>query len=505
MSLVRFAIKHHSQTGHGAPSGVHAAYILRETQYGPTRAQVDYILCQSQRTRGREDLVHPEAHNLPAWADSAAAFFHAADQYEGRNRRVSTTLEVALPRELLREQQIALMQDFCRSQFGDRLPYAVALHESHTKFGGTNPHFHVIWSTRITDGQERTPADHFRRPPRGAGKDPLFLERGLVAAQRQSWTDLHNVYMERAGLTAFIDPRSLSAREIAREPEPRMSPKVTTQAKYARTIPEPWQAVLDGRTAREASRADEQMLAQAAWIVRKAELGITDVHTLDREAFVAQIAEQTRAYALHPPKQPSVAQLRDTVRELEGEVRDLGRQAGLSHAAVMMATHRERQPQHERGYGRAHQREAEPDHDKRWDTPLIGNRNSMIYHTPDHKNYGDVAPASQERFWTERAAQDAGYRRAANDHYGPGSGQAQEATDRPGRAQQGREGQAWGRQHRERLERPPRREPGPGPHPHQPQAARQTHAGQVIDDEPMTHGLRGPRLDRKRGRDGYEW
>ena len=38
-------------------------------------------------------------------------------------------------------------------------------------------------------------------------------------------------------------------------------------------------------------------------------------------------------------------------------------------------------------------------------------------------------PNNQERFWTERAAMDAGYRRAANDHDGPGSGQAREAAE----------------------------------------------------------------------------
>ena len=65
---------------------------------------------------------------------------------------------------------------------------------------------------------------------------------------------------------------------------------------------------------------------------------------------------------------------------------------------------------------------------KRWKTPLIGNRVSQIYHTPAQKSYGNVAPKNQVRFWTEREAQQAGYRRAANDHYGPGTGVAQTAT-----------------------------------------------------------------------------
>ena len=66
------------------------------------------------------------------------------------------------------------------------------------------------------------------------------------------------------------------------------------------------------------------------------------------------------------------------------------------------------------------------DLDRVWERPLIANRTSGIYHTPEQANYGDVHPRNQERFWTERAALDAGYRRAENDHYGPGTGQAQE-------------------------------------------------------------------------------
>jgi hypothetical protein len=60
--------------------------------------------------------------------------------------------------------------------------------------------------------------------------------------------------------------------------------------------------------------------------------------------------------------------------------------------------------------------------DKRWPVPVIGNRRSGIYHLPTHLNYGDVHPASQALFWTERDAQADGYRRARNDHYGQGSG-----------------------------------------------------------------------------------
>ena len=305
MALYMLRLKHHGRRGTKAGAAAHAAYIVRDLQTPETKAYVEYVLRQTRTSKDREDLAHPEWHNLPAWAgDNPVQFFLQAERYEGANRRVSSSLEIALPRELPREAQIALMQDYCASQFG-RHPYLMGLHDSTGASGEPNPHFHVTWSARIHDGVERAPEAYFRRPPQGAGKDPLFREAGWLVATRQAWSDLANVSLERYGVEhAYVDPRSLKAREIDRAPEPRLSPDHSTKVKLGKGVTPEWQAVLDGREARAASRANEQTLAEAAWIIRKAELGITDVSTLDREAFVAQIAEQTRAYALHPPRRP---------------------------------------------------------------------------------------------------------------------------------------------------------------------------------------------------------
>ena len=73
--------------------------------------------------------------------------------------------------------------------------------------------------------------------------------------------------------------------------------------------------------------------------------------------------------------------------------------------------------------------EEKTDGTRRWERPLIGNVKSGIYHTPDHKNYGDVHPKNQVHFWTELAAREAGYRRAKNDQYGRGSGHAMTAKE----------------------------------------------------------------------------
>jgi hypothetical protein len=344
MALYRLQLKHHKHSETKASAAQHAAYLVRDLETPATKAYVEYVLRQSRSAKDREDCFYVEQHNLPAFAHhNPITFFQACDQYEGTNRRVSSTLEIALPRELSRGAQIALMQDYCASQF-PRQPYLVALHESRGASGEPNPHFHVTFSARITDGVERTAEDFFRRPPHGPGKDPVFGEEGWLTATRQAWSDLANVSLETHGSAhAYVDPRTLLDRGILRDPEERLAPEHSTKAKLGKEVTDEWQAVLDGRAARAASKAEEQTLAEAAWIVRKAELGITDVHTLDREAFVQQIARQTREQARQPVQRPSVEQLRAQALELEQAISQQQTGVNRLHAEVMLATHRERQ------------------------------------------------------------------------------------------------------------------------------------------------------------------
>jgi hypothetical protein len=132
------------------------------------------------------------------------------------------------------------------------------------------------------------------------------------------------------------------------------------------------QEVLDIRHERASQEPKEQAQARTYWEQRKVALGITDAQPMVHK--LAVIREGRATLRDHPPARPVV------------------------------------------------------DLDKRWDRPLLGNRVSHIYHTPAQKNYGNIAPKNQVRFRTEREAQQAGYRRAANDHYGAGTGVARTAT-----------------------------------------------------------------------------
>jgi hypothetical protein len=347
MALCRFAVKHLGRLTAKAPVAQHVAYIMREGDYAPAQAHLRYLFRESEATRSREDLVHKEAQNLPAWAaDSPAAFFAAAEQYERANGRFSTTWEIALPRELQRAEQLATVRAFLQTQFGERHPYAWAMHESHASDGGTNPHVHVIFSERTLDGIARSPQQFFRRynpetPERGgAKKDPVLHQLQTVARQRQAWTDVANWSLERAGVDARIDPRSLEDRGIAREPETRLAPYHSTQAKYHDRRTPAWEHTLDARATRAQDTAWEQERARAYWDERRVALGLTPAMT--REDMIACVT-----HAMHAPRETSrawgtVETLTQQVTQEGHTLQTLEQHHARLHGAVMVAEHHTR-------------------------------------------------------------------------------------------------------------------------------------------------------------------
>ena len=179
-----------------------------------------------------------------------------------------------------------------------------------------------------------------------------------------------NVHLEYAGLAARVHPGRLDARGLDRSPEPKLLPSESRAYREQGSVSPRMQQVLDSRAARatEGREAREQAQARRYWKGRKGELGITAAQPMAHKLYA--IREARTQLREHPPQRAPI------------------------------------------------------DLDRRWDTPLLGHAISKIYHTPEQSSYGMIAPKNQVRFRTEREAQQAGYRRAANDHYGPGTGVA---------------------------------------------------------------------------------
>ena len=208
----------HVKPGPKGTGAEHAQYIERGGRF---------------KTERYGEIGEKESGNLPDWArGSAARFFAAADEHERANGNAYREFELALPVELSDVQRGQLVREFVADQIGDRHAYAWAIHEPQ----GHNPHVHVMFSERQRDGIERGPEQYFKRanaknPERGGHpkSDRFTSSRGPeeVHALRARWAELQNRALERAGVEARVDHRSLEAQGIDREAMQHRGPAVS--------------------------------------------------------------------------------------------------------------------------------------------------------------------------------------------------------------------------------------------------------------------------------------
>lgn len=107
------AIPHaHVGIGKKSKASPHADYIMREGKYA------EYA------ERKGDHLVAAESGNMPEWAvDNPREFWKVADLYERANGTTYREFEFALPRELDREQRLALVREWAKDELGDKHAY----------------------------------------------------------------------------------------------------------------------------------------------------------------------------------------------------------------------------------------------------------------------------------------------------------------------------------------------------------------------------------------------
>lgn len=180
----------------------HAAYILREENY-----------------KGKEDLVYKESGNIPFIdGNNAIKFWEYADVYERENAVAYREMELNIPNELNHEQAKKLIQDFVKKEFSFCVPYTFAIHESYNKEGEKNLHCHLMFSERELDGILRPDEQFFRqaytKKPEigGAKKNRIWQKREKLLELRKSWEVEQNLALEKYGIEAHVDCRSLAER-----------------------------------------------------------------------------------------------------------------------------------------------------------------------------------------------------------------------------------------------------------------------------------------------------
>ena len=206
-------------------------------------AKADYIEREGRYEQDREELEHKEHGNMPEWAEGdPRSYWEAADEYERANGRLYREVQFALPKELNEGQRRELASGFAgRMTEGERLPYTLAVHRG----DGENPHAHLMFSERVTDGIERSREQWFRRTNRkepekgGARKSRAGSARDWMDKTREAWEREANEALERAGYGERIDRRSLAERrdeayqagdleraaELSRKPNVHLGPQ----------------------------------------------------------------------------------------------------------------------------------------------------------------------------------------------------------------------------------------------------------------------------------------
>ena len=204
------------KSGKRGDAAEHAAYIARVGKH--------------LKKGEKSDLVAVEHGNMPTWANgSPQTFWKASDQHERMNGATYRELEVALPNELTREQNLTLVKDFVEKEIGAK-PYQFAVHLPNAALGNVDqPHAHIMFCDREPDGIERTPEQHFKRynasvPEKGGcrkdsgGKDRVTFKSDVVR-RRESWADVQNAHLAKYGHETRVDHRSNKERGIEAFPE----------------------------------------------------------------------------------------------------------------------------------------------------------------------------------------------------------------------------------------------------------------------------------------------
>lgn len=173
---------------------------------------LDYT--RKQRVHYAEIIV-PE--HAPEWAADRETLWNNVEAAEKRkDAQVAREIEVALPRELTGDAHALLVRDFVQNELVARGMVAdISIHESIARDGETNPHAHILLTTREISGS-------------GFGKKKReWNSVDTLKNWRERWADYSNRYLTEANTNTRIDHRSLEAQGVDRQPTKHLGKEAT--------------------------------------------------------------------------------------------------------------------------------------------------------------------------------------------------------------------------------------------------------------------------------------
>ncbi|MBN8925660.1 MAG: MobA/MobL family protein [Rhodospirillales bacterium] len=236
------------QTKRGGNSGkVKLVSAVEAAAYRSSQALGDERAGVTHDYTGKENVVWSgilAPDNAPAWVYDRGRLWNAVERAEKRkDAQLFREALLTIPRELNAQQRIALVRAFVRDQFVGRGMIAdIGLHNPHASDGMDQPHAHVMLTLRDIGpegfGKKRTDWNEVQWAKAGGGN--TARKDGFLKQLRQAWQNYCNAALEEAGSEARVDHRSLKARGIDRQPQPKIG-----KAKYAK--PAPWVAGIKDR------------------------------------------------------------------------------------------------------------------------------------------------------------------------------------------------------------------------------------------------------------------
>ena len=182
-------------------------------------AKIAYIEREGKYSRGTkaEELRESWSEALPSWAVNSQDFWKDIEAEEKAGQTQARGIELALPVELSKEEQKAIVKEFCEKSLKGHAK-TIAIHDSKD---GKNPHVHIYFSERRIDDREEPPRGKYCRQRTGYSKAKEINGAGRkqwLLKIRKNWENIQNQALENAGyLFDQVSCESLEAQGIRRE------------------------------------------------------------------------------------------------------------------------------------------------------------------------------------------------------------------------------------------------------------------------------------------------
>lgn len=198
-----------------------SAYISAEPMRDEKQARTWDYSKTSDRVVHDEIMLPDDAPEQ--FADRSFLWNSAEAAARRKDAQLAMMYEVALPHELTDAQRLQLVRDYVRDTFtAEGRPAEFSIHRPTKDQDARQFHAHIMVSMRTMD------AGGWGKQWR-MSKEDFANKADLAKRERETWARYENHALQAAGLDVRVDPRSLAAQGVDREPEQHEGHKVTAK------------------------------------------------------------------------------------------------------------------------------------------------------------------------------------------------------------------------------------------------------------------------------------